>query len=198
MRTILVKYDGECRKCAAPLAVGQEARYEKYTGIFCPGCEPTEVEEIRAYRQERADRKAERLEGWAEKRRTVAEGTLNTIRERYRGDFAFNTQPGHIPERARVIRREDRAFESLRVADGLAGRAASLRAGVRVKGDAERKRQHHREIADQHIQVGTRVHDFCFGNGIVTRVNRLSYTIKFDSGSTYARDKTYVTWRMDL
>jgi len=191
MRTLLVKYEGACRKCGAELVIGQEARYEKYTGIFCVGHEPTDREEIRAYRQERADRKADRLEEWAEKREKVAERTLDTIRERYRGDFAFNTQPGHIPERARVIRAQDRAYESLGVAGHLRGRAAGLRHVV-VKGDAEAKRQKYREFMDARLAKGSRVHDFCFGDGEIVKVNRLSYTIKFDGGFQYARDKSYV------
>lgn len=34
-------------------------------------------------------------------------------RKHYLGDHAFNTQPGHIPLRARVIARDDQAHESL-------------------------------------------------------------------------------------
>lgn len=35
----------------------------------------------------------------------------------YRDDIAFNTQPGHIPERARVIRAQERGFEHSNMAD---------------------------------------------------------------------------------
>ena len=52
MRAIIVKYDGECRKCGATLPVGVDAIYERHIGVFCPGCAPTDPEEIRAYRQE--------------------------------------------------------------------------------------------------------------------------------------------------
>ena len=58
MRQIEVKYQGECNKCGAVLEVGTQASYEKYTGIFCVGCEPKDTEEIRAYRQAKADQKA--------------------------------------------------------------------------------------------------------------------------------------------
>ena len=72
MRQITVKYTGECRKCGNTLIVGSQAMYEKTTGIFCVGCEPTDTEDIRGYRQERADRKADRYDEWAGKRETKA------------------------------------------------------------------------------------------------------------------------------
>lgn len=77
------------------------------------------------YRQRRIAR-AERLQGWADKRQRDASATLDTIAERYRGDHAFNFQPGHIPERARVIAREDRAFESLDKAADMSRRADGI------------------------------------------------------------------------
>lgn len=57
---------------------------------------------------------------------------------------------------------------------------------------AEQKRQAVREVNDQQIQVGSVVKDAIFGRGIVTKVNQKSYSIKFDSGSTYPRDKSFV------
>jgi hypothetical protein len=78
------------------------------------------------YRDRRA-RRAERLRGWAEKRQTDAAATF-AAHEVYHGDVAFNTQPGHIPERARVIAREDRALESLRKADSMESRANGIEA----------------------------------------------------------------------
>ena len=56
--------------------------------------------------RERRERRAERLRGWAEARQARAAATF-AAHEVYRSDYAFNTQPGHIPERARVIARED-------------------------------------------------------------------------------------------
>lgn len=75
--------------------------------------------------RERREAKAERLRGWAEKRETQASAVLAS-HERYRGDVAFYTQPGHIPERARVIAQSDRAFESLQKAENMASRANSI------------------------------------------------------------------------
>ena len=77
--------------------------------------------------RERREARAQRLHEWAAKRQTRAAATLKAD-ERFTGDHAFNTQPGHIPERARVIAREDRAFESIRKAEGMASRAAGIEA----------------------------------------------------------------------
>ena len=67
-------------------------------------------------RRERLERKLEKRREWAEGRKDKAAALLKR-NEPFRGDYAFNTQPGHIPERARVIAREDRAFGHLQVAE---------------------------------------------------------------------------------
>ena len=76
--------------------------------------------------RERREAKAERLQEWATKRATDARRTLEADRQRYGGDVAFNTQPGHIPERARVIARTDRAYESLNKAANMSARASGI------------------------------------------------------------------------
>lgn len=80
------------------------------------------------YRERRLARAA-RLQEWADKRRTRAAADL-AAGDQYRGDIAFNTQPGHIPERARLIAREDRAHESLGKAAGMASRADRIEAAA--------------------------------------------------------------------
>lgn len=190
MREIIVKYDGQCAKCGKVLEVGQSAIYEKSMGIFCPGCEPKEVEEIRAFRLAKNEKRADRYDEWAEKREAKAKAALNSFPS-MRHDWAFITQPGHIPARSRMNAADDRALESLEVAKGMRHKADSLR-HVRVAGDAEAKRQHIREMADTVIHKGTRVQDAVFGLGEVIGVYRKSYRIKFDRGFTYARDKSYV------
>ncbi len=190
MRQLTVKYDGECRKCGASLEVGQAAMYEKSMGIFCLGCEPTDTEEIREARTAKATVKADRYNEWAEKREVKAKAALNSY-PNMRHDYAFITQPGHIPARARMNAADDRAYESLTIAKGMREKAASL-LDVRVAGDAERKRQAKREALDTLICKGSRVNDACFGNGEVIGVYSKSYRIKFASGFTCARDKSYV------
>ena len=185
MRSIALKYAGECRACSTPLAVGTEAVYEKRVGVFCPPCAPTDPEAIRAVRQEAADNRADRYDEWAAKREAVAGATLQTISDRYRGDHAFNTQPGYIPERARVIRREDRALESLGVAEGFRAKAGRLR-HVRVAGDADRRRETVREAMRARLQVGMRVDTGIYGLGVVERINRKTATVgKTGTSGTY-------------
>ena len=190
MRQITVKYSGECKKCGAALDEGVQAMYEKSMGIFCIGCEPKDVEEIRIFRLEKAEKKAVLYEEWADKREVKANTTLNS-HSKMRHDWAFITQPGYIPARSRMIRADDRALESLNVAKGFRHKANSLR-HVRVAGDAERKRETHREKMDLIVHKGSRVHDFAFGDGEVIGVYSKSYRIKFDNGGTYARDKSYI------
>lgn len=175
MRTIQTKYAGECRKCSAALAVGDSVVYERRVGIFCPGCAPTDPEEIREYRQEGADRKADRLDGWAQKREEKAAATLNS-NPTVRHDWAFITQPGHIPERARMNRADDRACESLRKARQMRGRAAGIRQ-VRVAGDAEKNRQAERDLVKPWLRVGQKVTTAFYGEGKVKRINKKTATI---------------------
>lgn len=76
-----------------------------------------------ATRRERMEARARKRAEWAEKARAKADG-LHARNLPFRGDWAFNTQPGHIPERARVIAREDRAHELTKKAkrhEGIAG-----------------------------------------------------------------------------
>jgi Domain of unknown function (DUF3560) len=81
--------------------------------------------------RERREARVERLREWAAKREQGA-GAVLASHDVFRGDIAFNTQPGHIPFRARVSAQDDRAYESLRKAasmehraDGIEGQLAS-------------------------------------------------------------------------
>lgn len=191
MRQLTVKYAGQCKRCNKDLEIGQPAMYEKSMGIFCIGCEPKDVEEIRAFRLEKAERKAEKYEAWAEKREQKANVQLNS-NPSVRHDWAFITQPGHIPMRAQMIKADDKAFESLQVAERFRNKADSLR-HVRVAGDAERRYQAQREANDSVIQKGSKVVDIVFGEGTVISIHKKSYRIQWDrSGSTWARDKSFV------
>lgn len=76
------------------------------------------------YRQRREAR-AERLQEWAGKREERAAAVFKAG-EPYTNDIAFNTQPGHIPFRARLIAREDRAHESVAKAASMRSRADGI------------------------------------------------------------------------
>lgn len=76
-------------------------------------------------RRERLEQKAERRREWAEKRREKAEQCFKRG-EPFRGDVAFNTQPGHIPERARVIAATERGVGHDEMARHHESKAAGL------------------------------------------------------------------------
>lgn len=151
-----------------------------------------EIERLRAYRQEKANRKAERIKDWGESKLRQAQELEDSIPE-YAHDWAYITQPGHIPGRDKINRKQEKIFRLREEGKAQIERGRRIeKYGARVKGDAERERQAKREEQDKAIGKGSRVHDFCFGDGEVTRVNTKSYSIKFDTGGTYPRDKTYV------
>ncbi|MFA6111628.1 MAG: hypothetical protein WDA75_22945 [Candidatus Latescibacterota bacterium] len=76
-------------------------------------------------RRERLEAKAEKLQEWAQLRRDRAKPALD-MAEHFHGDIAFNTQPGHIPLRARLIASEDRAYASISKAGEMDSRAAGI------------------------------------------------------------------------
>ena len=75
--------------------------------------------------RDRREARADRLRGWAAKRETAAEAVFEAGKP-YTNDIAFNTQPGHIPFRAKLIAREDRACESLNKAESMRSRADGI------------------------------------------------------------------------
>ena len=79
--------------------------------------------------RERREAKADRLRGWAEKRTAKAEAGYKA-REPYVGDIAFWTQPGNIPERTRLYRTMERAFENSTKAQAMSRRAAGIEAAA--------------------------------------------------------------------
>jgi len=170
MRAIIVKYSGECRKCGVFLSIGSDAIYERHIGLFCPSCAPTDSEEIRNYRQEAANHKADRYDDWASKRREKASTQLNSYPE-IRHDIAFITQPGRIPFRDRMNRADGKAFESLQVAERMESKAVSLR-HVRVKGDAEKRWQGLRDLNINRFKVGDIVNTGIYGQGTILKLNR--------------------------
>lgn len=79
--------------------------------------------------RERREARAARLQEWAEKRQANAAAVFKS-NESFTSDYAFNTQPGHIPLRARIIRQEDRAYESVRKAESMSARAEGILAAA--------------------------------------------------------------------
>ncbi len=196
MRELTVKWTTACKRCGASLNVGAQAMYEKSMGLFCIGHEPKEIEEIRSFRLAKAEKKAERYEEWAEKREEKATAALNSFPE-IRHDWAFITQPGHIPFRARMNAADERACESLKIADGMRSRADGIR-NVKVAGDAEARRQAVRDKLDLIIHKGSRVRSIIFGDGVVVGIYAKSYRIKYDRGFTHSEEKSFIIPLKDI
>jgi hypothetical protein len=131
--------------------------------------------------------RAEKRQRQADKARATAEAMLadrNT-------DWAFISQPGHIPARARELARSDRAFALLQAADQAEIKATNLRAmAARRAGDAELQRQSDRDAAA--LKVGDAARSVHYGPCTVVKVNAKSYRIRLASGSETTQDKVYV------
>jgi len=193
MRPITVKYQGKCRKCGVTLAVGEQAIYERYVGLFCPACEPKDTDEIRHYRQEARDEKAERYEDWAAKRREKAKAQLNSYPQ-IRRDIAFITQPGHIPFRNRMNRADNRAFESLSIARSMEDKAERLHSKPAVKGDAEKRWQGLRDLNLSRFKVGDVVNTGIYGTGKIQKINKKSVIIEHSNNAGTFKTKVDIAF----
>lgn len=131
-----------------------------------------------------ADR-ADRRQAQADKARAAAEALLAN-RNR---DWAFVSQPGHIPARAREMARTDRAMGLLAAAKVAEDKAANLRAmSERRAGDAERERQAARDAVAW--SVGQAVVSILYGPATVLKVNTKTLRLRLDrTGGTITEDK---------
>jgi hypothetical protein len=162
---------------------------------------PMTTEELRAYRQAKAGRRSDRLLKRAYNGKKQAE-VLDKQLEPFASDYAFITQPilvGHHSENSfrrlkeRIHNKIDKSMTLRNEADDLIERAEYIRNNVSVKGDAERRRQAKRDANDKIIKVGSKIMDFAFGIGDVVKINKLTYTIKWDkTGMMFTRDKSYI------
>lgn len=175
MRTITIKFPSVCAKCGKEKSIGEQALYERHVGIFCIECSPN-TDEIREHKQSYADKKASKYEEWATKRQDKA-GQVLASHERFTSDIAFNTQPGHIPFRARLIAQDNKARESLNIARQFEEKAESLRNGVRVKGDAEKERQTKRDAIKPLLKKGMTIFTTMYGIGAVEKINQKTVLI---------------------
>ena len=81
--------------------------------------------------RERREAKAERLRTWAAKRVATSSATLAAIHANpVSHDIAFNTQPGHIPARAQMIRQQEGAWASAAKARDMSARADGIEAAA--------------------------------------------------------------------
>lgn len=79
--------------------------------------------------RERREARVDRLREWADKREERAAASL-AGEPSYRNDWAFISQPGRIPAREAMNRRDERRHESLAKADSMRSRADSIEAAA--------------------------------------------------------------------
>jgi hypothetical protein len=190
MATTQTNTSGTCTKCGNDTGASWKT--------LCRSCwKKRTPEEVRAHRQTKLDKKVARLRAKAERVQKEADSKLSVM-DQYRGDIAFLTQPAAPGstfgrQRAKVYAHYDKGLELSTEAAKLKEEADwKEKRGVSVRGDAEAQRQLEREKRDKVFTVGSKVYDRIFGDGEIIKVNRKSYTIKFASGGTYARDKSFV------
>jgi len=185
-RIITNKYLGNCKICAKEIEIGSHVQYVKWAGIFCIEHELT-TEDIRKFRQESADKKAERLNNKASRLERMANEKQAGF-DKYRGDIAFLTQPGHIPFRRKLIDRYDKGIELRNEAEKAKERAESISNSIRVKGDAERKHQAKRDFMTTNVKIGDKVNWMHTKELEVLKINKKTFTLKGDFGK-FTADK---------
>jgi len=140
---------------------------------------PLTGEALRAYRQDRADRKAARLRERAGKKAVLADQLFD--REHRIADMIPLGQPilvGHHSQRRherdieRIQRLSTQACEAFRESKHLAEVADRLEAGVSIKGDAEKRHEAHRQKIRETVKVGDIVEAGCYGPKEVIKINR--------------------------
>jgi hypothetical protein len=118
--------------------------------------------------------RADCLEAWA----AAAEAKADALVANHNHDWAFVSQPGHLPARARQIAQTDRAMELRRKAAGHREKAATLRQmAARNKGDAEAARTVHRAALSGVIEPMMYVESI-YGVRRVLKVNAKSLRIE--------------------
>lgn len=187
----------------APVVARFNLDTEETTLDFDPFRELTR-EELRERRAEIRNRNADQLEARAASRRTKA-GNLDTdVKRGSNGnDYNFWTQPAmHHNSRVRAFENHrERLRETMckagdlrEEARELERRAEALRHTPAIKGDAERAREAAREELNKVITVGSPIINpsWALSKGYVIKVNRKTYTVEWETGDTFAIEKTFV------
>lgn len=132
--------------------------------------------------------KAERRTEWAE----AAEAKAAALVANHNTDWAFISQPGHIPARARQIAQADRAMELRAKAAEHRAKAANLdRMANTRKGDAEAARQAERDAKT--LKAGDSARSIHYGACVVVKVNAKTYRIRLASGFETTQDKAWIS-----
>jgi len=161
---------------------------------------PEQVEQIRAKKTERAQRKADKFLKWAEIAQKKAEQLQEEIHKEREviplGQpilTGHHSEKGHRSHLNRLNNKDWKAFELKEKAKKHREKAENImRFKTRVKGDAEREREKEREGKSLELIEGTRVRDNLYGNGTIIKANEKTCRIDFDGKGTLTRDKTFL------
>jgi hypothetical protein len=156
------------------------------------------IEETRARRNAARQRRADRLDSQAETQDRAAVAARARVSPHER-DFLALFEPvkrGHHSQRRheKLIARAQKSFQdegqARHDAAELRARAHRLRAGcAQVAGDAAARDQAARDAADRVITVASVIRHVVYGEGIVVRVNKKTYSITWSRGSEFPVDK---------
>jgi preprotein translocase subunit YajC len=162
---------------------------------------PATGDQLREIRQARQDRLQARLldrAQRADRRGDEARARISTGER----EFLSLMEPvkrGHHSQRRheKLLKRAQKSFidagREYSDAEKLRRRAEHL-APARVAGDAARARQEARDRAAALISAGDKVRSIVYGDGIVTKTNKNSFTVNFaDRGFTMKLDKSHVS-----
>ena len=159
---------------------------------------PLTGDALRAYREKRKERYAERLQEQAAAADKRAEAADNRVKPHERELLALGEpiKVGHHSEgkhRKLLARAQKAASEAYTESNKAAQlrRRAEMLAPVKVKGDTERTREEQRQAAAALIEVGDTVRDAIWGVGTVARCNKKTFTVRYDDrGFSQTIDKS--------
>jgi hypothetical protein len=161
--------------------------------------EPLTGDALRAYRQAKADRKAERIGARAEKKSALAESLFE--REHRIADMIPFGQPvlcGHHSQRRheRDIERmqslSSKACAAYQEGQHLARVAERLSRPVAIKGDAEARHEAHRQKIRESVKVGDMVNAGCYGKMEVMKINQKTIKVNGTFGKPVNIDMALV------
>jgi len=152
--------------------------------------EPLTGDALRAYRQAKADRKAERIGARAEKKSALAESLFE--KEHRIADMIPFGQPvlcGHHSQRRheRDIERmnslSSKACAAYQEGQHLARVAERLSRPVAIKGDAEARHEAHRQKIRESVKVGDIIFTHIYGDMEVLKINQKTLKLKGKFGN---------------
>lgn len=161
--------------------------------------EPLTGDALRAYRQAKADRKAERIRDRAVKKGALAESLFE--REHRIADMIPFGQPilvGHHSQRRheRDIERmqslSSKACAAYQESQHLSRVADRLERPVAIKGDAEARHEAHRQKIRESVKVGDMVNAGCFNQKKVLKINKKTLTVEGTFGGKFTIDMALV------